>query len=119
MAAVVVRAPQDAPAVRAGRIEELEVDVADLRRGRLSGFLAAFGVSGAVAEAAVRAAAEVIGRAGACVMALHHGEGGATVAVEDTPHVIALPLERGAGDVSQRDIVVGHEPADDAAGVPG
>jgi hypothetical protein len=92
MAAVVVRAPADAPAVRAGRIEELEVDGSDLQRGRLTGFLAAFGVSDGVAAAAVRTAADVIGRAGACMIAVHHDEGGTTVAVEDTPHVVALPL---------------------------
>jgi hypothetical protein len=78
--------------VRAGRIEELEVDGSDLQRGRLTGFLAAFGVSDGVAAAAVRTAADVIGRAGACMIAVHHDEGGTTVAVEDTPHVVALPL---------------------------
>jgi serine phosphatase RsbU (regulator of sigma subunit) len=92
MAAVVVRPPEDAPAVRPGRIEELEVDVNDLRRERLEGFLAAFGVSDGVAEAAVRSAADNIARAGACMIAVHHDEGGATVTVEDTPQVVALPL---------------------------
>jgi serine phosphatase RsbU (regulator of sigma subunit) len=92
IAAVIVRPPADAPAVRPGRIEELEVDAADLRRDRLEGFLASFGVSDGVAEAAVRTASENIVRAGACMIAIHHDEGGATVAVEETPHVVALPL---------------------------
>jgi hypothetical protein len=94
MAAVVIRPPADAPATRVGRIEELEVDAADLRRGRLARFLEEYGVSDGVAEAALRSAHETIARTGAALVAVAHDEGGATVAVEDTPHVVALPLQR-------------------------
>jgi hypothetical protein len=97
MAAVLLRPPADAPAPRTGRIEELEVDATDLRRGRLRRFLDELGVSEGCADAATRSATDMIAAAGVALLAVHYGEGGATVAVEETPRVLALHV-RGEAD---------------------
>ena len=92
MAAIVLRPPNDAPSPRTGKIEELEVDADDVRRGRLARYLAEYRVDGAVAEAATAAVARVLAHAHAVVIEINHDAAGATVSVVDTPDVVALPL---------------------------
>ena len=92
MAAFVLRPPSEAPAPRVGRIEELEVDARDVERGRLGRYLAEYGVTDGVADAATKAVLKALQRAHAVVIEINHDASGATVSVMDSPDVVALPL---------------------------
>jgi hypothetical protein len=95
MAAVVLRPPLEAPAARGLRIEELELDAADVERGRLARFLAEYGVSDGVAAAVTQSVVAKLADAHAVVIEVEHEPGGANVAVRLAPESVALPLERG------------------------
>jgi hypothetical protein len=94
MAAVVLRPPHEAPAARDLRIEELELDAADLERGRLDRFFAEYGVAGGVAEAVTRSVAAKLESAHTVVIEVEHEAGGAILAVRDAAGVVVVALER-------------------------
>jgi hypothetical protein len=95
MAAVVLRAPQVAPTARSLRIEELELDAADLERGRLDRFFAEYAVSDGVAAAVTESVRARLAEAPAVVIEVEHEPGGAIVAVRESPRVASVPLSSG------------------------